>query len=181
MVFEPDTPWTLHLGENFRFLQSRMPGVLLVPTSSFMSGDFTFGQLCFVDKELVRAIATMNQNSLKLCRDENGHEYFILGHEIKEKQNQAGVTTEKRMYGLYNSDNCSVKHLKEYLEKCDPNAETLFWQINKQAIESPESTPIWYNTKPVIQRQFTSFMGDRCRNAGINTRLLKNFSKFPNK
>ena len=30
----------------------------------------------------------MNQNSLKLCRDENGHEYFILGgHEIKEKQN----------------------------------------------------------------------------------------------
>lgn len=112
----------------------------------------------------------LNRNSLNLYTDENGLEYFLLGHEVKEKQNQEGVANEKRMYASSDPNNCPVQSLKFYLSKCDPSAEKLFCHINKLAIESPEAAQTWYSTKPVSIRQFTSFMGDICRNAGIQSR-----------
>ena len=67
-------------------------------------------------------------------------------------------------------ENCPVRNLQYYLERCHPDAEKLFCQINKLAIESPEMAATWYTTKPVSPRQFPSFKGDICRNAGLEAR-----------
>ena len=112
----------------------------------------------------------LNRNSFQLRQDENGLEYFQLTHEVKEKQNQEGVSHEKRMYASEDPITCPVQNLKYYQQKCHPEAEKLFCQIDKLAIESPEMAAIWYTTKPVSPRQFPSFMGDICRNAGLEAR-----------
>lgn len=109
----------------------------------------------------------LNKDSFKLCTDEDGREYFKITHELKEKQNQGGVTNEKRMYASDIKESCPVQNLKYYLSKCDPMAQKLFCHISKAAIESPQMTTTWYTAQPVSPRQFTSFMGDICRNAGL--------------
>ena len=111
----------------------------------------------------------LNRNSFTLQKDENGLEFFQLTHEVKEKQNQTGITNGKRMYAD-DPENCPVRNIQYYLERCHPDAEKLFCQINKLAIESPEMAATWYTTKPVSPRQFPSFMGDICRNAGLEAR-----------
>ena len=112
----------------------------------------------------------LKRNSFQLKQDENGVDYFLLTHEVKEKQNQHGISNEKRMYASDDPETCPVRNLQYFLQKCHPQAEKLFCQINKLAIESPELASIWYTTKPVSPRQFTSFMGDISRNAGLGAR-----------
>ncbi|XP_053381739.1 uncharacterized protein LOC123541323 [Mercenaria mercenaria] len=113
----------------------------------------------------------LNRNSLQIHADEEGREYIHLTHDVKEKQNQSGITNEKRIYAIEgDSENCPVQNLKAFMAHCDPNAEKLFCHVNKLALEAPDVCQIWYNTKPVSTKQFTSFMGDISRNAGLDTR-----------
>ena len=69
----------------------------------------------------------LNQNSFTLHKDENGLEFFQFTHEVKEKQNQTGITNGKRMYASEDDpENCPVRNIQYYLERCHLDAEKLF-------------------------------------------------------
>ncbi|KAK3104431.1 hypothetical protein FSP39_001869 [Pinctada imbricata] len=110
----------------------------------------------------------LNINSFLFLSDDKGCEYVALSHETKQKNWQGGLESkeapqDKRMYAT--GEFCPVASLKTFLNHTDTEATSLFNHINKDAIKSPESTDIWYTTKPVKQYQFSRFMADISRNA----------------
>lgn len=111
----------------------------------------------------------LNTKSFTFSHDENGREFVSIEHELKQKNWQGGLANketsgDKRMYET-GDDNCPVKLLKLFLSKTDPNAEALFNQCKKEAMESPSREEIWFTSKAVKPYQFTKFMRDISKNA----------------
>ncbi|XP_048749546.2 uncharacterized protein LOC125661544 isoform X3 [Ostrea edulis] len=107
-------------------------------------------------------------NSFLFKSDETG-EYAVLLHEIKQKNAQGGsngedVLSDKRMYATQTRQ-CPVKMLKLLIEKTDKNADSLFNQYNKPAVEYPTLESTWYINKPLAKRSFANFLSDICKYA----------------
>ena len=94
----------------------------------------------------------LQRDSFNFLHDESG-DYVELKHETNMKNHQGGLhNTEcqsgKRMYAT-NGKACPVAMLKLLLEKTSPEATHLFNQYDKDALEDPEGTDIWYFNKPL--------------------------------
>ena len=74
---------------------------------------------------------------------------------------------DKRMYATGGSQ-CPVESLRNFLQRTDSQAQSLFNHCSKEALTSPETTDIWYSAKPCKPYQFTKFMPDISRNAGCS-------------
>ena len=57
--------------------------------------------------------------------------------------------------------------MKLFLQKTDPSETALFNHCFTEAVKDP-SNSLWYTTTPVKPKQFSSFMPDICKNAGIS-------------
>ncbi|KAL3866008.1 hypothetical protein ACJMK2_043349 [Sinanodonta woodiana] len=114
----------------------------------------------------------LTTTSLKFEYDKSGMEYITLNHETLQKNHQGGVdakleeTSDKRMYST-GTNTCPVKSVKNFLQKCDKEAKALFTQCSKESLKSPEFADKWYTCEPVKPKQFSSFMPDICKNAGV--------------
>ncbi|XP_041372867.1 uncharacterized protein LOC121386133 [Gigantopelta aegis] len=115
----------------------------------------------------------LNLKSFKFSKDENNCEYVTIVHETKQKNHQGGVDsveapTDKRMYAT-NDTYCPVEALRSLIAKTRPDAKSLFNNCSKDALNSPNTEPVWYTTIPVKQYQFTRFMADISRQSKTNT------------
>lgn len=117
----------------------------------------------------------LRRDSFVFNFDENGEEYVTVSHETKQKNWQGGIESkenqgEKRMYAVPAAGpKCPVQSLKYFLSKTDPSAVSLFNRCEKSALASPDSHAIWYNSIPLKHYNFTRFMSDICKQAGIST------------
>lgn len=90
----------------------------------------------------------------------------------KKKAHQGGLTevsaetVDKRMYETRESD-CPVKAVTHFLAKTDPSAKSLFNQCSKDGSKNPDIHSLWYTATPCKVKQFSSFMPDICKNAGV--------------
>lgn len=114
----------------------------------------------------------LSMSSLVFCTDESGCEYISLAHETRQKNYQGDInqkgeeSQDKRMYAT-GGQNCPVESVKLFLRKTDPSATSLFNHCNREALKDPLSDSLWYNATPVKPKQFSGFMPDICKNAGV--------------
>ena len=112
-------------------------------------------------------------NSFKFESDEMGSEFLSISHETHQKNHQGGLddateeTQDKRMYAVPNSPSCPLSTIKHFLSRCDPAAKSLFNQCCKEALRCPSMYNTWYNVTPVKVKNFSAFMPDICKNAGV--------------
>ncbi|CAC5422622.1 unnamed protein product [Mytilus coruscus] len=71
------------------------------------------------------------------------------------------------MYAVPNSPSCPLTTIKHFLSKCDPPAKSLFNQCCREALRCPSMYNTWYNVTPVKVKNFSAFMPDICKNAGV--------------
>ena len=76
---------------------------------------------------------------------------------------------DKRMYAT-GDESCPVKTLREFLKRTVPEAESLFNQCIKTALQSPTTSEYWYTAKAVKPYQFSKFMPDISKNSGCSKR-----------
>ncbi|CAG2229381.1 unnamed protein product [Mytilus edulis] len=71
------------------------------------------------------------------------------------------------MYAVPNSPSCPLSTIKHFLSRCDPAAKSLFNQCCREALRCPSMYNTWYNVTPVKVKNFSAFMPDICKNAGV--------------
>ena len=112
-------------------------------------------------------------SSLLFCEDESGNKYITISHETCQKNHQGGIaqkgeeSQDKRMYAT-GGPNCPVKAVQFFISKTDQSASALFNHCNPDAVKNPSAPGLWYNATPVKPKQFSGFMPDICKNAGIS-------------
>ncbi|VDI38517.1 Hypothetical predicted protein [Mytilus galloprovincialis] len=112
-------------------------------------------------------------NSFKFESDEIGSEFLSISHETHQKNHQGGLddateeTQDKRMYAVSNYPSCPLTTIKHILSKCDPAAKSLFNQCCREALRCPSMYSTWFNVTPLTVKNFSAFMPDICKNAGV--------------
>ena len=114
----------------------------------------------------------LKRDSFDFKFDENSKEYVTINHETQQKNFQGGLTkdeapVDRRMYAT-GDENCSVKILKLFIEKTDKNAKSLFNNIYREALNTPQQAEVWYGTKGLAKRTFTNLMADISKGSGLS-------------
>ena len=106
----------------------------------------------------------LRPKSLEFLHDDKVVKYVALNLETKHKNRQGGLDGseaphDERMYAT-GDESCTVKTLREFLKRTDPEAESLFNQCVKTALQSPMTSEYWYTAKTMKPYQFSKFMPD---------------------
>ena len=102
-------------------------------------------------------------NSLKLCVDDDGQEYF------QQTCDEVDTDDKRIITSMPDNPQCPVKHIKKFLSKLHPGSPALFQHPMKKYTDNS----IWYDTRPIGKNALDCMMR-RMSEAGNLSQIYTN-------